>query len=119
MEALGKAGRVTNLNPNEPYPTQMKEYALALEELHESIDLSNRIDSLMKLAAIDVFCHRLDDALKAQESFPKADYIREKVEHFRSFCYHAITPTPDTEHRTSSQWLDEAAFNLLNVKTEL
>ena len=97
----------------------MKEYAEALRTLYSTIDLSDRLDSLMKLSSIEVFCQQLDSALEVPDSHHKASYIQEKVELFRSYCYYAITPDHGMEHKTPSEWLEAAGFNLTKVEMDL
>jgi len=97
----------------------MKEYAQALRKLHGSLNLSDGLDSLLKLAAIDVFCQRLDEALEVPDSHHKAGYVQEKVELFRSYCYYAMMPDFGMGHKTPAEWLDEAGFNLTKVELDL
>ena len=97
----------------------MKEYAQALRKLHGSLNLSDGLDSLLKLAAIDVFCQRLDEALEVPDSHHKAGYVQEKVELFRSYCYYAMMPDFGMGHKTPAEWLDEAGFNLSKVELDL
>ena len=97
----------------------MKEHASALRKLHSSIDLSNEIDSLLKLSAIEVFCQQLDKALDAPDSHNKSSYVQEKVEFFRSYCYYAIIPDFGMGHKPPAEWMVEAGFNLTKVEVEL
>jgi hypothetical protein len=97
----------------------MKEYASALRKLHSSIDLSNEIDSILKLSAIEVFCQRLDAELEAQGSHSKAGYTQEKLGLFLSYCYYSILPDLNMDHKSPSEWLEEAGFNLIKVQSEL
>jgi len=97
----------------------MKEYAQALRTIYSSIDLSDHLDSLMKLSAIEVFCQQLDSALEVPDAHHKAGYVQEKVELFRSYCYYAITPDHGMGHKTPSEWLEEAGFNLIKVELDL
>lgn len=97
----------------------MKEYAQALRKLHASIDLSNEVDSLLKLSAIEVFCQRLDAALEVPDSHHKAGYVQEKVELFRSYCYYSILPDFGMGHKAPHEWLEAAESNLFKVESEL
>ena len=90
---------------------------MGLRKLHASIDLSNDVDSLLKLSAIEVFCQRLDEALESPDGHAKAGYVQEKVELFRSYCYYAVLP--GMGHKSPAEWLEAAGFNLLKVESEL
>lgn len=97
----------------------MKEYAKALRTLHTSIDLSDCLSSLMKLSAIETFCKQLHTALGVPDAHHKAGYVQDKLGLFRSYCYYAITPELGMGHKTPSEWLTEAGYNLTTVEGEL
>lgn len=97
----------------------MKEYAAALRKLHSSIDLSQEVQALLLLSAIDTFCQRLDEALDQPDSHHKAGYVQEKVSLFRSYCYYAVTPELGMGHKAPHEWLEAASSNLHKVELEL
>jgi hypothetical protein len=98
----------------------MKSTAIAIRELFDAIDLEDSLEGIKLLAAIDALCLRLDHALKSKsESFPKAGYVQEKVELFRSSCWYALVPQEGMDHKTPDAWMGAARDNLLKVQFEL
>jgi len=98
----------------------MKSTAIAIRELFDAIDLEDALEGIKLLAAIDALCLRLDQDLKSKsESFPKAGCVQEKVELFRSCCWHALVPQEGTDHKTPDAWIGAAKDNLLKVQFEL
>ncbi|MEK7953525.1 hypothetical protein [Luteolibacter soli] len=98
----------------------MKSTAIAIRELFDAIDLEDALEGIRLLAAIDALCLRLDQDLKSKsESLPKAGYVQEKVELFRSCCWHALVPQEGTDHKTPDAWMGAAKDSLLKVQFEL
>jgi len=98
----------------------MKSTAIAIRELFDVIDLEDAIEGIKLLAAIDALCLRLDQDLKSKSaSFPKAGSAQEKVEHFRSCCWHALVPQEGTDHKTPDAWMGAARDSLLKLQFDL
>ena len=98
----------------------MKATAIAIRELFDAIDLEDALEGMKLLAAIDALCLRLDHDLKSKsESFPKAGHVQEKVELFRSSCWHALVPQEGSDYKTPDAWMGAARETLLKVQFEL
>ena len=98
----------------------MKSTAIAIRELFDAIDLEDALEGIKLLAAIDALCLRLDHDLKSKsESFSKAGRVQEKLELFRSSCWHALVPQEGTDHKTPDAWMGSAKDSLLKVQFEL